>query len=171
MITKLANSESDKTYVRRKMNISQLVEVEVEADTPMCSGAINEEEDVWEKYVRDDPKGKKVASKKESHAKMDRYPKFVPVVSQDEEEGGSEKERPNVVEDEETGEGEDGEGLVEEPGEKVVVDSDEGKEPEEEKQSDLEEETEDQDQVGDDKFSTCSSEEELITLLAGEDAN
>jgi hypothetical protein len=170
MITKPSNSQKDKAYLRRKLNIPQPEEEEVEAETPTCSGAVNEEEDVWEKYVRDDPKAKKAASKKESPAKRDRYPKRVHIVSQDEGEGESRKYASTVVEDEETGEGEEGERVIDESVEKVVVELKEGKESEEEKKSDLEEETEDQDQVGDDKLSTCSSEA-FITLISGEDAN
>jgi hypothetical protein len=147
----------------RGATVSQPEEEEVEAETPTCSGAVNEEEDVWEKYVRDDPKAKTAASKKEFHAKRDRYPKRVHIVSQDEEEGESETDTSTVVEDEKKGAFEDGE--------KVVVELKVGKESEEEKRIDLEEDTEDQDQVGDDKLFTCSSEEEIITLVSGEDAN
>jgi hypothetical protein len=131
----------------RGATVSRPEEEEVEAEIPTCSGAVNEEEGVWEKYVRDDPKAKTAASKKESHAKRDRYPKRVHIVSQDEEEGESEKEAEKetstVVEGEENGAFEDGEELVEESGEKVVVELEEGKGSEEEKKSDLEEETED----------------------------
>jgi hypothetical protein len=160
MVTNLANSENATAYFRRKPNIPQPVQVEVEADTPTCSGAVNEEEDVWEKYLRDDPKAKKAASK--FVAKRDRYPKRIHVVSQGKEEGGPEKETSTVAVVEEKGAREDRE--------EVVSELKEGKDSEEETKSDLEEETEDQGQVEDDKLSTYSSEEELITLGPGEDA-
>jgi hypothetical protein len=171
MITRPSRTQKSQGYPRHEPTLSQSEEEEVEVETPTCCGAVNKEEYVWEKYVRDDPKAKKAASKKESHAKRDRYPKRVHIVSQDEEEGESEKETSIVVEDEEKGALEDGEELAEELGEKVVAEWKEGEESTEEKKSDLEEETEDQDQVGDDKLSICSSKEEFIALVSGEDAN
>jgi hypothetical protein len=162
MITRPSRTQKSHGSPRHEPTLSQSEEEEVEVETPTCFGAVNEEEDVWEKYVRDDPKAKKSASKKESHAKKDRYPKRVHIVSQDKEEGESEKETSIVVEDEEKCALEDGEELVE---------SKDGGESTEEKKSDLEEETEDQDQVGDDKLSICSSKEEFIALVSGESAN
>jgi hypothetical protein len=143
MTTRPSRTQKSKGHLRRVPRVSQTEEDGVEAETPTCSGAVNEEEDVWEKYVRDDPKAKKAVSKKESPAKRGRYPKRVHIVSQDEEEGESGKETSTVVEDEEKGAFEDGEELIEESGEKVVVELKKGKGSEEEKKSDLEEETED----------------------------
>jgi hypothetical protein len=171
MITRPSRTQKSQGHPRHEPTLSHSEEEEVEVETPTCFGAVNEEENVWEKYVRDDPKAKKAASKKESHAKRDRYPKRVHIVSQDEEEGESEKETSIVVEDEAKDALEDGEELVEELGEKVVAEWKEGEESEDEKGSNLEEETEDQDQVGDDKLSICSSKEEFIALVSGEDAN
>jgi len=128
MTTRSSRTQKSKGHSRRAPSVSQTEEEGFDTEIPTCSGAINEEEDVWEKYVRDDPKAKKAAAK--SPTKRDRYPKRVHIVSQDEEESGSEKETPTVVENEEMGTVEEGEGLVEESGEKVVVDSEETKESE-----------------------------------------